>query len=172
MQAHSLLVFVHCTSHPGLVSRGHVGAASASLAAAPSPATPNSDAPANLSARRLVMVPLANALAISSKARPDRVISCLFISSPLPKRRASPFSVGIVLCPDELAMNHWPTSKNLYRRTSANLTLGPRSDALRPLEGRVGAYPTGATQYPACGLPRTPLPGTWVNRGQKKGRGC
>src|SRR5215208_7328779 len=86
MQAHCFVVFVHATTHPDLVSGGHVGrAASASRAATPSPpATPNSAAPANLSARRLVMVPLANPLAKSSKGRPDLVAASSSISSPPP----------------------------------------------------------------------------------------
>jgi hypothetical protein len=92
MQEHCFVVFVHATTHPGLVSAGHVGAASASRVAAPSPATPNSAAPTNLSARRLVMVPLANPIAKSSKVRPDVVASSSISSSP-PMRRAGPFGV-------------------------------------------------------------------------------
>src|SRR5215217_8232987 len=86
MQAHCFVVFVHATTHPVLVPAGHVGgAALASLAATPSPpATPNSAAPANLSARRLVMVPLANSLAKSSKGRPDLVAASSSTSSPPP----------------------------------------------------------------------------------------
>jgi hypothetical protein len=33
------------------------------------------------------------------------------------------------------------------------------------------AYRTAGMQDPVCGLPRTPLPGTWVNRGQDEGPG-
>jgi hypothetical protein len=97
MQAHCFVVFVHAATHPDLVSGGHVGAASASRAATPSPATPNSAAPANLSARRLVMVPLANPLANSSKGRPDPVVANLSISSPPPVRRAGPFGVTKII---------------------------------------------------------------------------
>ena len=100
MQAHCFVVFVHATTHPVLVSGGHVGggAASASRAATPSPpAIPNSAAPANLSARRLVMVPLANPLANSSKERHDPVVASSSISSPPPVRRVDPFRVTKVI---------------------------------------------------------------------------
>ena len=111
MQEHSFLVFVHATSHPGLVSVGHIGAASASRAAAPSPATPNNAAPANLSARRLVMVPLAYPRAKSSKGLPDAVARSS-ISSPPPVHRAGPFGVISTLFPGKSGMNHWLTSEN------------------------------------------------------------
>jgi hypothetical protein len=48
---------------------GHVGTAWAAFADPSSPAAPNSDAPANLRARRREMFSLANALARSSKER-------------------------------------------------------------------------------------------------------
>jgi hypothetical protein len=31
---------------------------------------------------------------------------------------------------------------------------------------------TGAMQLSGYGLPRTPLLGTWVNKGKRQGRGC
>jgi hypothetical protein len=71
MQMHLFLVFVHRLSQllMGGPLLGHVGAAWAAFADPSSPAAPNSDAPANLRARRREMVPLANPLAKSSKER-------------------------------------------------------------------------------------------------------
>ena|ERR671920_429447 len=51
--------------------RGHLGTAWAAFAEPSSPAAPNSDAPANLRARRREMFSLANALARSSKERSE-----------------------------------------------------------------------------------------------------
>jgi hypothetical protein len=71
MQKHSFGVFVHRLSQllMGGPLRGHVAAAWAAFAEPSSPAAPNSDAPANLRARRREMAPLANPLAKSSKER-------------------------------------------------------------------------------------------------------
>jgi hypothetical protein len=71
MQKHTFLVLLHRLSQllMGGPLRGHVGAAWAAFAEPSSPAAPNSDAPANMRARRREMFSLANALARSSKER-------------------------------------------------------------------------------------------------------
>ena len=40
-----------------------------------------------------------------------------------------------------------------------------------PLGGHFRQHRTGAMQDPGYGLPRMPIPRTWVNKGKKKGRG-
>jgi hypothetical protein len=77
MQKHSFLVFVHFLSQllMGGPLLGHIATAWAAFADPSSPAAPNSDAPANLRARRREMFSLANALARSSKERCTPVVS-------------------------------------------------------------------------------------------------
>ena len=70
MQKHSLFVSLHRVSQPE-PRRGHLGAASASLAATPSPAAPSMLAAANRSALRREMVRLARALVRLSKSSLD-----------------------------------------------------------------------------------------------------
>jgi hypothetical protein len=84
MQKHSFLVFLHLLWQPA-PRRGHVGAAWAAFADPSSPAAPNSDAPANLRARRREMFSLANALAKSSKERCTPVSSSRKALIHLPK---------------------------------------------------------------------------------------
>ena len=85
MQTHIFLVFLHLLSQlrMGGPLRGHVGTAWAAFAEPSSPAAPNSDAPANMRARRREMFSLANALARSSK---ERLVGSLLTCTSFPPR--------------------------------------------------------------------------------------
>jgi hypothetical protein len=128
MQKHIFLVFLHRLSQllMGGPLRGHVGAASASLVAAPSPAAPSALAAANCSALRREIVLLARAVVRLSKSWVDTTSAPPPLVTYLPNsQRVSVNVTHSAWCTCAISMRGLPDLPKLRRPAGRSVSMQP-----------------------------------------------